>query len=138
MIKSQLPKCMRKHWIFVRLTINSRCSHFLKTGNSLRKHILGTQIWTTLTYFLNKKSGWVTNCLWLADRISRLYFPLKVDSSLVYNKIEIKWCICSGHITNEPKHLNIISNANVRPHKELRTRKQADQEPPEELLHKAL
>jgi len=37
-------------------------------------------------------------------------------------------------ITDQLKHLNIITNANVRSHKELHTRKQTDQQPPEELL----
>lgn len=102
------------------------------------KHIWGTQTWILLTYFLNKKSGWVTNCLWLTDRTSRFYFPLKVDSSLVYNKINTKWWICSGQITNQLEHLNILTNGNVRIHKELHIRKQAVQEPPEEVKHKAL
>lgn len=114
---------MRKHLVFVRLTIKSRCSYFFKTGHSLRKHTLGIQIWTPLTYFLNKKPGQVTNCLWLPDRI-RLYFPLKADSSLAYNKIEIKLCACSGQITNQLKYLHIITNANVRHCKELHIRKQ--------------
>lgn len=49
-----------------------------------RKHILGIQLWTVLTNLL-KKSLWVTNCFWVADRISGFCFPLKVDTSRVYN-----------------------------------------------------
>lgn len=51
----------------------------------LRKHIFGTQIWTVLTYLLKKESIWVTNCFWVADRIRGFCFPLKLDTSIIYN-----------------------------------------------------